>query len=395
MMRWSKGLWLGLSVSVLPLVAWAEPYMAVREGLPCAACHTNITGGGKRTDLVSTHAREILRLPDFEWLRTFSDPTDSFTGDINQYVAVGADLRVDYTAVFQDEPDSTGRVSNDKVFRSTLLENDLEIGEAVGYLEARLIPGLLTFYVDQSFAPTTNNREVWGLVKLPWWGSFVKAGRMFLPYGLQLQDDTAFIRGGYNGSANTGFSFDQQQAGVEIGVQPEPYSLIVAVTDGPSGDRDVQVTGTASAMFTDLPVVRNVLLGGSFSRVNPPGAETVLFGFFTGFNIERLTVLGEVDFRYDKNSTTGNQTVGTFLAYAEADYLFFDWLNLKFAFNYADDDGDLADRGDDSENRFAIGLEPFLSRFFQPRLFYYIGNGVRNQPAHNQNVLLAELHVFF
>jgi hypothetical protein len=388
-----------LGVVVAVLGGWsrsgAEPYMAVREGLPCAACHTNVTGGGKRTDLVATHANEILRVPDWDFMSTFTRPADAFTGDINQYLALGSDLRVNYNAVFQDEPNADGQVDNDKIFRGNLLNSELDVSQATIYLEARLIPEVLTLYVDQRVAPNTNNREAWGMLRLPWWGSFLKAGRMFLPYGLQLQDDTMFIRGGYNGSANTGFSFEQQQAGFEIGVQPETYTAIFSVTNGPSGDNDVQVTGTVSAMFTDVPIVRDVYLGGSFTHVNPPGAVTTLFGFFGGFNLGNLTTLAEIDIGDYKNASTDQLSIGTFIGYVEADYLFFDWLNMKVAFNYADWDGDLSERGNDSENRFVVALEPFLNRFFQPRLSYYIGNGVRSLPAHNQNVLQLQLHFFF
>ena len=188
---------------------------------------------------------------------------------------------------------------------------------------------------------------------------------------------------------------NQQQAGFEIGFEPEPVTLIAAVSDGPAGDRDVQVTLTAYTLFTELPVVRNVMAGGSFSRVGPPGSETVVFGFFAGSNIERLTVLAEGDFRNDRTAATNGRTVGRFIAYGEGDYLFFDWLNFKAAVDYADDDGNLSSLADDSENRVSIGLEPFLNRFLQPRLFYRVSNGVRSQPTHNQNVLLAEVHLFF
>ena len=57
-------------------------------------------------------------------------------------------------------------------------------------------------------------------------------------------------------------------------------------------------------------------------------------------------------------------------------------------------DGTLGNTND-SENRVRFGLEPFLNRFLQPRLFYSISNGVQSNPTHNQNVLLAELHLFF
>jgi len=381
----------GLLLWVSP--ALAEPYIAVREGLPCGACHTNQNGGGKRTDLVVTHAKELLHYPSF--FGAFSNPPAYFTGEINQYLAVGGDLRVSNTATFQDLG-SNGRVDNNKVFRGRLETDEISATEAVLYGEVRLIPDYLTLYVDQRLQPNTDNREAWAMLKgvFPWNG-FVKAGRMFLPYGLQLQDDGAFIRGGTNGSANTGFSFNQQQAAFQIGINPEPVTALLAVSDGPSGDRDVQVTGTVYTLFTDLPVVRNVLLGSSFSRVGPPGSQTTLFGFFAGTNYGRFTVLGEADFREDHNSTTDGHTVGHFICYGEADYLAMGWLNIKAAVDYADYDGTLYGVSDDSENRVSFGLEPFLNRYVQPRLFYRISNGVESNATHNQNVLLTEVHVFF
>jgi hypothetical protein len=395
-------IWGGLLLRAVP--AAAEPYIAVREGLRCSACHVNMTGGGKRTDLVATHARDILHYPKF--FGAFSNPPEYFTGEINKYVAIGADLRASNTAVFQDgkpDPDGVfrGRVRNDQVFRGRLEKDRFDVTEGVAYLDVRLIPEYLTFYVDQRFQPTTDNREAFGLLRgvLPWNG-YLKAGRIFLPYGLQLQDDTAFIRGGSNGSVSTGFSFNEQQAAFEIGLEPGPFTLIVAASDGSSSDRDLQVTTTESMWLTDLPVVRTLLLGSSFSRAGPPAAgnkgsnETIVFGFFAGSNVERFTYLGEVDFRSDRSPDTNNHTVGRFIAYGEGDYLLFDWLNLKVAVDYSDNDGNVRDVNDD-ENRVSIGLEPFLNRFLQPRLFYRVSNGVRKEPTHNQNIILAEIHAFF
>ena len=391
---------------LLAAPALAEPYFAVREGLRCSACHTNMTGGGKRTDLVSTHARDLLHYPNF--FGAFSSPPEFFSGEVNKYVSLGGDLRASETAVFQDgKPGADGvfhgQVSNDEVFRGRLEENRIEVTEAVLYGEVRLIPDYLTFYVDQRFQPQVTNREAFALLHGLPWGGYVKAGEMFLPYGLQLQDDEAFIRGGRtNGSSslNTGFSFNTYEPGFEIGCEPGPLTLIAAVTNGPSGDRDVRVTTTAYALFTDLPVVRNVLLGNSFSRVGPPSGEHTRFGFFTGSNLERLTVLGEVDFLSDSchgsscSAVTQGRTFGRFAAYGEGDYLFFDWLNFKATVDYGDNDGTLGDTSD-SENRVSVGLEPFLNRFLQPRLFYRINNGIRSDPTHNQNLLVAEVHAFF
>jgi hypothetical protein len=383
--------------------AGAEPYLAVREGMRCSACHVNMNGGGMRSDLVTMHARDVLHYPSF--LGTFSNPPDFFSGEINKYLALGGDLRASNTAIFQDRgnpakcpgPTTSGVcVDNDTVFRGRLEENDLDVTEATLYGQVRLIPDYVTLYIDQRFQPTTDTREVFGLLRgvLPWNG-YIKAGRMYLPYGLQLQDDGAFIRGGTNGSANTGFSFRLQEAGGALGFEPEPLTFILAMTDGAAGDRDVRVTATTYAVLTDLPVVRNVLVGGSFSRVGPPGSEALRFGFFSGTTIERFTVLGEADFLSDRTPDTNGRTIGRFVAYGEGNYLLFDWLNVKVALDFSDDDGSLPRTADDSENRFSFGFEPFLSRFVQPRIFYRVNSGVQAQPAHNQNVLLVEMHLFF
>jgi hypothetical protein len=374
----------------------AEPYLAVREGFKCSDCHVNKTGGGKRTEFVSAHARDLLHYPSF--FAALAKPADSFTGElVSPYVAIGADLRTDFTATFQDKPDANGKVSNNTAFRS-LDQTDINVNEAVGYLEVRLIPDWLTFYVDQRFAPSTTTREAWGLLNLPW-DLYIKGGKMFLPYGLELQDDDAFIRGGRNGSVTTGFSFNQQQNAFEVGWEPGPVAAAFAVSEGAANDNDLQVTGTVYSLFTDLPVVRNFLIGGSASHVSPPGIDTLLFGFFTGFDLGPLTYLGEVDFRSDKNRTDGNPSTnqhrGRFIHYSELDWLALDWMNVKLAFDYADDDGDLTQRTNDSENRVSFGIEPFLAKFLQTRLFYRIGNGIESNPSHNQDVLMAEVHVFF
>lgn len=368
--------------------AWAEPYIAVREGYKCSGCHTNITGGGKRTDIVTIHSRQILHYPMF--LGTFSKPLDAFTGEVNKYIGIGADLRFSEQATFQDLG-SNGRVNNDKVYRGRLETNSLDTTEAAGYLELRLIPDHLSLYLDQLFAPNTDTREAFGLLRgLPANG-FIKAGRMYLPYGLALQDDSAFIRGGRNGSATTNFSFNTRQSALEVGVEPGPYSAIIAVSNGSAGDRDVWVTSTVSAMWTDLPVVRNVLLGGSSSYMGG-SSQNLEFGFFTGSNLGPLTGLAEVDFLNTRTPTSGGNQ-GTFITYGELNYLLLGWMNVKASMEYADDDGDLSNRANDSENRVSFGVEPFLNRFVQVRLFYRVGNGVRSKPDHNQNLLLAEIHL--
>ncbi|MBI3784593.1 MAG: hypothetical protein HY270_14460 [Deltaproteobacteria bacterium] len=243
-LRWGV---LAIGISLLSaLPAAAEPYLAVREGMRCSACHSNMNGGGKRTDLVATHARDILHYPNY--FGKFSNPDEFFSGEINKYVGVGADFRASASLIFQDLGNH-GRVNNDKVFRGRLESEKLDVTQAVLYGEIRLIPDYLSIYVDERVQPNTDNREALAILKgvLPWNG-FLKAGRMFLPYGLQLQDDEAFIRGGRtrgSSSANTGFSFNLQEPGAEIGFEPGPVTLLASATDSAGNDRDVRLTATA------------------------------------------------------------------------------------------------------------------------------------------------------
>ena len=377
--------------------AAAEPYLAVREGYKCSACHVNMTGGGMRTSFVSAHARELLHYPD--WFAPLTKPVDAFTGDVNQYVGLGSDIRTSLTFTTQDDPDKNGSVNNSQAFRSHLQSTDISVYEAVGYLNVNLIPDLLNVYLDQRFAPSLTTREIWGMLSLPW-DIYLKAGQMFLPYGLQIQDDNAFIRGGRNGSATTGFSFFVSQPAFEVGWEPGPMAFAAAVSQGVVNDRDVQLTGTDYCMFTDLPIVRSVLAGVSGSY-NGGDTQTSLVGFFTGFNLAAFTGLGEVDFGHISFPVTvsGQPTTrvntGTFQTYVEGNYLAFDWLNVKAAFDYADWDGTLPRVGSDGENRVSFGLEPFLARFIQVRTFYRVSNGIASNPSHNQGLWSADVHVFF
>jgi hypothetical protein len=386
---------IGLLALLWTGAATAEPYLAIREGQKCSACHVNMTGGGMRTAFVAAHAKEILHYPN--WFEALTKPADKFTGDLNQYVAIGADLRVDMTAIMQDKPNAQGTVPNNQVFRGRLEQFDINVNQATGYLNVNLIPDLLNFYLDQRFAPSLDTREVWAMALLPY-DVYLKAGKMFLPYGMQIQNDNAFIRGGRNGSATTGFSFNVSQPAFELGWEPGPVASAFAVSQGASADTDVQFSGTVSAMFTDLPVVRSVWVGSSGSVANSSDTQTSWFGFFAGSNLERLTYQAEVDIghlSFPDSTTDTTVASGTFIFYTEANYLFFDWLNTKVAFNYADYDGSLPRQGSDGENYFAIGVEPFLARFLQVRLFYTVGNGVETEPSHNQDLWSMELHVFF
>ena len=154
-------------------IASAEPYLAVESGLKCANCHVNPSGGGKRNAFGTLYARNQISARALELVEGRS----AWSGDVSsRWFAVGGDFRGGYASV--DVP-GFGEQSDTEVSRTTV------------YAEFRAIPNLLSIYVDQKIAPdSSDNREAYLLLK-PKEGKFtVKAGQMFVPFGLRLLDES-------------------------------------------------------------------------------------------------------------------------------------------------------------------------------------------------------------
>src|SRR5438876_2108602 len=209
--------------------ARAEPYLMVREGAKCSACHTNQTGGGKRTAFAHIHAHDIEHDLD---LLPVPPGVKPFNGEINSYASIGGDLRVQNITVFQDRPNRLGRVPTNEAFRRSVRSNDSRVFEFLAYGQVDLLPDFVTLYADEDFTSGATNREAFGMIRgfLPW-DTYVKAGRLFPAYGLRVQDDQAFIR------ARTGYTFQTPDEGGEIGIQPGPFFLASSITNGAAGDK--------------------------------------------------------------------------------------------------------------------------------------------------------------
>jgi hypothetical protein len=356
--------------------ARAEPYLMVREGAKCSDCHTNQTGGGKRTPFAHIHAHDILHDLD---LLPIPPAVKAFNGEINQYLSIGSDLRVRNTTVFADTPNSAGRVPTNRAFRDNVQSNDISVNQFVLYGQADLFPDILTLYADEDFTSGATNREAFGMLHgiLPW-GTYIKAGRMFPAYGLRIQDDAAFIR------SNVGFTFQNPDAGIEFGTQPGPFFVATSITNGAGGDKDVQATINAYTLLQDVPVVRNVLFGGSFARQSN---KRDVGGVYFGSNWWKFTYLGEFDWIDDRSpsSATFNDD---FASYAELNLLLFDWLNVFGTFEF------LGVSGDRNQTRYTIGANPFINRFIQPIIEYRINNAPPTNLQGNMPELWVELHLF-
>jgi hypothetical protein len=367
----------------MPRPASAEPYFMVRAGAKCNDCHTNMTGGGKRTAFAHIHARDILKDLD---LLPIPPNVKGFNGQLHEYVSIGGDLRVRNTTVFQDEFSQNGNVPRNRTFRESVTSNDTDVNEFLGYAQVDLFPEYVTLYGDWNLDGGVTNREGFGLIRgfLPY-DTYLKAGRLFPTYGLRVQDDAAFIR------ARSGFTFQNPDEGGEIGFAPGPFFFATSITNGPSGDKDVQATVNGYAVFQDLPVVRNVLAGASYARQTDKRWTAAIYA---GTNLWRFTSLAEFDL-IDDRTVASEARRDQYAAYAELNFLAFDWLNLRGTFDF------VKVANDRDQTRYGIGMEPFIDRFLQPRVQYRINNGPpqpgRNpsELVDNQAELLFELHFFF
>jgi hypothetical protein len=208
-----------LAVAAAPL--HAEPYYAVMTGQKCAACHVNETGGGKRTDFGNAFAQNQLpaRVPSTFW-----------NGRVMDYLAIGGNLR------------STATVSTD----NTADTFDFDLDEALIYLEVPVLPDRLTFYVDEQVAPNSLNREAFALLKFPSTNAYLKVGKMFLPFGWRLEDDTEFVR------QASGINYDTPDNGLEGGIDLGQWTMQLAITNGSAGapERPIAANSTAASRAT-------------------------------------------------------------------------------------------------------------------------------------------------
>lgn len=335
-----------------------EPYLAIRTGLKCSACHVNRTGGGGRSAYGSLYAQ--TQLP------RHTQPVKNRA--VTDFLAVGWDLRTSASGTLSA---STPRTA-------------LELAEANAYVEARLIERWLAAYVDQTLGPgAASAREAFAVVDLPLAG-YAKAGKFLLPYGLRLPDNAEFVR------AQTGFSYQTPDVGLELGWEPGPWSVFLALSNGTAGAAEnndgKQLTGSV------ILVRRRFRLGGSASRNQGAGLERRdVVGGFAGAVLGPLALLGELDRIVERSQVGSTVRQRRQLAgYLEGDLLAARGINAKLTYGYFDQNLDVPE---DQRVRLRVGLELFPVAFLRAAAFY-TGDFWIPQAATPDRVGL-ELHLYF
>ncbi len=354
---------LALIVGVLPSIASAEPYLAVESGLRCSNCHVNPTGGGKRTPLGMLYARGQIAASTVPADGKVDKP---WTGDITKWFAVGADFRGGY--------DST------EVPHVVPKQTDFDVTRTTVYGEFRAIPNKLSFYFDEKVAPdNAETREAYLLASLGSAKYTIKAGQLFLPFGLRLEDDGTFVR------QASSLNFNTPNHGVELGMNLAKWQAQVAVTENAAQTG----SGTDQITLSAVRVMQKWRVGASFNSNKDPLGNRQMAGAFAGVHTGHIVWLAEVDLIQDDTPTGTRDSYATLV---EADWRFRKGHNLKVGYEYLDPE---RDRAQDQQERYSVVWEYSPIQFVQSRVGIRRYNGIPNFPLTNRNEFFAQLHVYF
>lgn len=341
----------------------AEPYLAVYKGMHCSGCHSHPAGGGKRNAYGNAFAQSEMPAE-----RIGSADADLWTGEIAAWLSAGANLRAGYEHVEVPDADASSQFS---VNRGTV------------YVEAALIPNRLSLYVDQQVAPGSGiNREAYVRFNSASRRFHVAAGQFHLPYGLRLQDDTAFVR------QVTGINFFNPDRGLQMGYEAGPWSTQVTVTNGSGGGPETD-TGKQLSWVAHF-VRQRWRAGASFNLNDAEAGDRQMQNLFFGLRTGPVVWLAEADLITDDLPSGAQQdAIATLL---EGNWLFRRGHNLKVSYEYFDPNDDI---DEDHQVRWSLVWEYTPVQFLQGRVGARLYDGIPEVGVQNRDVYFAELHGFF
>ena len=368
--RWGALLTLaGVLAALLPaLQARALPRYSARYEQNCMLCHVNPTGGGMR----SAYAVQQLIPKEF----AISPVTPEIMKDIDPKIGKHVSLGTDFRQLFLLETENAVLAPPQGFFP---MQGDL-------YVMFQLDPKFLLYY-DRGF---TNTYEAFGLAHVLPWDGYVKVGRFVPPYGWKFDDHTMFVRDneGFAPPANT-------DAGIEVGIAPEPVDVQVALVNGNRGatldsDRRLAMSGNVSARWSAGPVAGLVGLTGYLH----PGIQLDLnsggvFGYLSAFNV---TWVGQGDV-VSRDSVSAAPVTGL-VSSQELSVLVHRGIELKATYDFFDPDRHLRSG---SKDRWGVGFDVMPRSFLTAEVLY---RHTRVQtgpalPAGDYDEGLFQLHLLY
>lgn len=350
-------------VMIAAAPASAEPYLAVYKGMQCSSCHSHPAGGGLRNVYGNAFAQTELPTE-----RVGDATAGLWTGEVFERLSVGADLRAGFESIDVPNRETT---------------SEFEVSRGTVYVEARIIPNRLSLYLDQQVAPGGSlNREAYVRLNTSDRRFHFMAGQFFLPFGLRLQDDTAFVR------QFTGINFTNSDRGIQAGFESGPWSTQVSVTNGTGGSNEVDSQKQISVVANYVRALWRV--GASLNSNNADTGDRQMQNVFFGLQTGPIGWLVEADLISDDIAGGGERDGVAGLV--EANWRPFGGHNVKVSYDYFDPDNDISE---DHQVRYSLVWEYTPMQFLQGRFGARIYDGIPQQDFQNRDEFFAELHGFF
>ena len=367
-----------LALLVAPAAARAEPHFSALTGLRCSRCHVVPTGGGKRSAYGVLFEQTQLSMTG-AGPRSYSPAASApagagslflhglvATGELTEWAAIGADLRLANTTTFGSQR-----------------QNSFEPSQGTLYLELRPWPGRVTLYLDEELASGgARNREAWGMIRGPW-STYLRGGRFLPPFGLRILDDSAYTR------RVTGANFASPDLGLEAGADVGPFFFAAAITNGnfaAGGDND-----SFKALWALAELNTSLVRVGLSGNYNPGDAgNRAMGGAFAALRLARLVLQGEADLVATRPADQSRWTYGL-ASYLELDLAVTKGVLLRASWDFARSDLQLPQN---RRQRFRFGVDLFPLRMVEVKLSYVLKQSETTDPADSADILEAVLHVF-
>ncbi len=350
-----------LIITLAPARLLARPYYSAKKGLNCAACHYNPSGGGPR------------RMSERSPMR------------INDNIALGADFR------FSGSKAGGNHGTNPSGFATH---------ELAFYIAAKPNESVDLIY-DNNQGVTGEGYALWAPeeASLPY---YARAGRFYLPYGLQVddidQDDPALLKtynavgpaNAFSGSVAFNMKAGNNDQGVEVGLNPKKgYFASLAMTNGMTA----AAGGESKALTARGGLIRGRTAFGLTGFANTPAAGTAYkqnrMGFFGWTGWGPFVLLGEWGIGRDRPNTPPHNAIHKRAGYAELDYEALpETLLAKLKYEFLNPDG----AGSNVIRRYTAALEWFANSATSLELQFRVRT--ENPEVKNNRGLIAA-HVWF
>lgn len=341
----------------------AEPYLAVSQGAKCSQCHVNPTGGGLRNAFGDVFAQTQLPAHHLD------AGTDTWAGQITRFLSIGGDLRFD--ASMQQVPHTKTR-------------DEFQMEQTRLYLGASVIPERLLVYVDEQVAPGgALNREAFGMFWSADHSWYLKAGQMYLPFGLRLQDHSAFVK------EITGINMTTPDQGVEFGWLKGHWDTQLALSNGTAGGAGTSNGKQSSAQLIWVDAAWRLGAAANYNHAAAAGSKSA-WGLFGGLKTGPIAWLGEADLVDDRSLPNGG--VKMLAALVEANWAFARGHNLKITAEYLDPNRRVAH---DGQTRWSLLYELTPVQFVQLRAGVRYSDGIPQLDTQHSRRYFVQLHGFF